>query len=50
MKRILIPTLLCLLSMYVSAQQAVVNNQHHFPKTVPAGNYSGITWLGGTHL
>ena len=19
----------------------------HFPKTVPAGNYSGIAWLGG---
>ncbi len=47
MKRFLIPTLLCLLSMNTFAQQAVVNKQHHFPKTVPAGNYSGITWLGG---
>ncbi len=26
--------------------QVVVNKQHHFKKTVPAGNYSGITWLG----
>ena len=47
MKRFLIPTMLCLLTMHVFAQQAVVNKQHHFPKTVPAGNYSGITWLGG---
>ena len=30
----------------VMAQQAVVNKQRHFPKTVPAGNYSGICWLG----
>lgn len=47
MKRFLIPTMLCLLTMHVFAQQAVVNKQHHFPKTVAAGNYSGITWLGG---
>ena len=30
-----------------SAQQVRVNKQHSFSKTVPAGNYSGITWLGG---
>ena len=34
-------------SVEVSAQQVKVNKQHSFPKTVPAGNYSGITWLGG---
>lgn len=28
-------------------QQAVVNRQRSFAKTVPAGNYSGIAWLGG---
>lgn len=22
------------------------NSQRHFPKSIPAGNYSGITWLG----
>ena len=46
MKRRLFPVLICLLSLQVSAQQAVLNKQHAFPKTVPAGNYSGITWLG----
>lgn len=38
--------LVCLLSMQIMAQQAVLNKQHSFPKSVPAGNYSGITWLG----
>ena len=47
MKRILFPMMLCLLSMNAFAQQAVINKQRHFSKTVPAGNYSGITWLGG---
>jgi uncharacterized protein YjiK len=28
------------------AQQTVLNKQRNFHKTVPAGNYSGITWLG----
>ena len=31
----------------VLAQSAVVTPQRKFPQTVPAGNYSGITWLGG---
>jgi len=31
----------------VLPSQVVVHQQHHFKKTVPAGNYSGITWLGG---
>lgn len=47
MKRLFISTLSCLLTMPFFAQQAVLNKQRNFPKTVPAGNYSGITWLGG---
>lgn len=47
----LIPYLLSLISLFTAlqatAQQVVLNKQRHFPKTVPAGNYSGITWLGG---
>lgn len=38
--------LLLLTVLQVSAQQVVQNKQRHFPKTVPAGNYSGITWIG----
>ena len=33
--------------MLAAAQTVVVNKQRHFRHTVPAGNYSGITWLGG---
>lgn len=29
-----------------TAQEVTLNKQRHFHKTVPAGNYSGITWLG----
>lgn len=47
MKRILIPCLLFAAVLSTAAQQVVQHKQHHFPKTVPAGNYSGITWLGG---
>lgn len=36
-----------LATIQVPAQEVRVNKQHKFPKTVPAGNYSGITWLGG---
>ena len=43
MKRQLFPTLLCLLTMHISAQQPVLNKEHNTPKTVPAGNNSGIT-------
>lgn len=39
--------LMLLAAVQVTAQQVVQNKQHHFPKTVPAGNYSGITWIGG---
>ncbi len=31
----------------LQAQEVVLNKQMAFPKTVPAGNYSGIAWLGG---
>ncbi len=34
-------------SAEVSAQQLTVNKQRSFHKAMPAGNYSGITWLGG---
>ena len=30
-----------------SQLQVIENAQHAFPETIPAGNYSGITWLGG---
>ena len=33
-------------ALQAMAQQITLNKQRHFPKTVPAGNYSGITWLG----
>ena len=39
--------LLLLAVLQVSAQQVVQHKQRHFKKSVPAGNYSGITWLGG---
>ena len=47
MLRRLFTVLLLVVVLGVSAQQVVVNRQHHFRKTVPAGNYSGICWLGG---
>ena len=46
MNRLFISTLLMLATIQVPAQEVRVNKQHKFPKTVPAGNYSGITWLG----
>ena len=45
--RILFLVLTMLLTAPMSAQRATVNRQRHFPKTIPAGNYSGITWMGG---
>ena len=44
----LIWTILVLAPMMLSAQEVTVLKQRKFPKTVSAGNYSGITWLGGT--
>ena len=34
--------------MMLMAQEVTVLKQRKFPKTVSAGNYSGITWLGGS--
>ena len=39
--------LLLAVSLQATAQQITLNKQKHFPQTVPAGNYSGIAWLGG---
>ena len=47
MMRRIIPFLIGLLSIQAMAQPAVLNKQRMFPKTVPTGNYSGITWIGG---
>ena len=47
MIRHLLATLLSVSTLALSAQQVVVNRQQAFPMTVPAGNYSGIAWLGG---
>ena len=44
----LIGMLLLLAPLTLLAQEAMLHKQRAFPKTVPAGNYSGITWLGGT--
>ena len=38
---------LILVPLTLVAQEATVLKQRKFPKTVSAGNYSGITWLGG---
>ena len=46
MRRSILSLLLLSVALQTIAQQAVLNKQRHFPKTVPAGNYSGITWMG----
>lgn len=46
MRRRVLSFLLLLAALQMTAQQVVLNKQRHFPNTVPAGNYSGITWLG----
>lgn len=46
-KRKVFSFLLLLVVIQTAAQGVVLNKQRHFPKTVAAGNYSGITWLGG---
>ena len=45
-KSVLLPLLLAV-GLQATAQQITLNKQHHFPMTVPAGNYSGVAWLGG---
>ena len=49
MRKRVILSLLLAVELQATAQQITQNKQHHFPKVVPAGNYSGITWLGGDH-
>ena len=44
-KMLAVGMLLCF-ALTLSAQSPVLNKQRHFRKNVPAGNYSGITWLG----
>lgn len=44
---ILIVALLCAVPLSVSAQLLKVNKQQKFPRDIPAGNYSGITPIGG---
>ena len=39
---------LALLPLTLLAQEVTLHKQRAFPKTVSAGNYSGIAWLGGT--
>ncbi|MCR5578050.1 MAG: esterase-like activity of phytase family protein [Prevotella sp.] len=45
MRKILMTLILA--PLMLMAQEATVLKQHKFPKTVPAGNYSGIAWMGG---
>jgi hypothetical protein len=40
-------TILLLVPAMLMAQNVTLLKQRKFPKTVPAGNYSGITWMGG---
>lgn len=40
--------LLILMPLALMAQEATLLKQKAFPKTVSAGNYSGIAWLGGS--
>ena len=46
-RKVLYLALLLMATVQATAQQVVLNEQRHFAKAVPAGNYSGITWLGG---
>ena len=39
---------LVLAPLTLMAQKVTINKQRAFPKTVFAGNYSGIAWLGGS--
>ena len=49
--KLFLTLLLALISASILAQTypklVALNEQHHFKETVPKGNYSGITWLGG---
>ena len=43
---LLLLSLMLMMALQTVAQEAVLTQQRHFAATVPAGNYSGITWLG----
>ena len=47
MRKSVLLSLLLTVGLQATAQQITLNKQHHFPMTVPAGNYSGVAWLGG---
>ncbi len=40
--------LIVLAPLTLMAQEVTLHKQRAFPKTVSAGNYSGIAWLGGS--
>ena len=40
--------LVVLAPLTLVAQEIALQKQRKFPKTVPAGNYSGIAWMGGS--
>lgn len=40
--------ILALMPLTLLAQEVTMHKQRAFPKTVSAGNYSGIAWLGGS--
>ena len=46
MKHRIVLALVCLLPVLSMAQSVVVHEQVNFPEQIPAGGYSGITWLG----
>jgi len=46
MRRMVIYLAMLLATVQATAQTVVLNKQRHFKKAVPAGNYSGVTWLG----
>ena len=46
-RKVIYLVLLLIATIQATAQQVVQNKQRHFKKAVPAGNYSGVTWIGG---
>ena len=44
----IILALIVLIPQKLMGQEAILLKQKAFPNTVPAGNYSGITWMGGS--
>ena len=46
MKHRIVLAVICLLPVLSMAQSVVVHEQVNFPEQIPAGGYSGITWLG----